>query len=246
MKADIVTNPLAFRESFFAEVLSTKVESEYSAVLHVILYYLWRGCSLSQEAGIRGKTDPKASLIAQSAYESALAILQLIRVGYQADAATLLRALMERIAIIGYIGENRHLIARYFQGELSPYKEALSWAKKKSLPNWMILYSTLSGVAHSNVVGPAGHINNHTEIGNAFRLATEKYPSGPNMIEELLGLTVYSLIALDTLALELIQNNSVKPFPNDPGMAQNIGNIDAKEFVDFLQKLVDRYGKYSK
>src|SRR4030042_6799985 len=198
MKADIVTNPLAFRESFFAEASSTKVDSEYSAVLHVILYYLWRGCSLSRNAGIRGKADPKASLIAQSAYEAALSILQLIRIGYHADAATLLRALMERIAIIGYIGENRHLIARHFQGELSPYKEALSWAKKKSLPNWMSLYSTLSGVAHSNIVGPAGHINNRTEIGNAFRPATKKHPSGPNMIEELLGLAVYSLIALDT------------------------------------------------
>jgi hypothetical protein len=110
----------------------------------------------------------------------------------------------------------------------------------------MILYSTLSGVAHSNVVGLAGHINNNTEIGNAFRLATEKYPSGSNIIEELLSLAVYSLIALDNLALELIQNSSDKPFPNDPGMAQNIGNKDTQEFVDFLQKLVDRYGKYSK
>ena len=95
-------------------------------------------------------------------------------------------------------------------------------------------------------MGPAGHINNHTEIGNAFRLSTEKYPSGSNMIEELLGLTVYSLIALDTLALKLIQNSSVKPFPNDPGMVQNVGSKDAKEFVDLLRKLVDRYGKYSK
>ena len=246
MKADIEMNPLAFRESFFAEASSTKADTEYSAVFHVILYYLWRGCSLSQEAGIRGKTDPNTSLLAQSAYEAAISILQLIRIGYHADATTLLRAMMERIAIIGYIGENRHLIARYFQGELSPYKEALSWAKKKSLPNWMILYSTLSGVAHSKVVGPAGHINNRTEIGNAFSLATEKYPSGSNMIEELLGLTVYSLIALDTLALQLIQNSSVKPFPDDPAMAQNVGNKDTKEFVDFLQKLVDRYGKYSK
>jgi hypothetical protein len=112
MKADIVINPLAFRESFFAEASSTTADSEYSAVLHVILYYLWRGCSLSREAGINGKTDPKASLIAQSAYEAVLTILQLLRIGYQTDATTLLRALMERIAIIGYIGENRHLIVR--------------------------------------------------------------------------------------------------------------------------------------
>jgi hypothetical protein len=247
MNANILTSPIAFRESFLAEASSTKVDNEYGAVLNVILYYLWRGCSLSREAGLTGKADPKASLIAQSAYEATLAIIQLLRVGYEADAATLLRALMERIAIVGYLGENRHLIERYFKGDLSAYKKALPWAKKKSLPNWMILYSALSGVAHSNAVGPAGHINNRTDIGNAFRLATKKYPSGANsMIEELLGLTVYSLLALDALALGLIQNSSVKPFSNDPGMAQNVGNKDAKEFVDFLQKLVDRYGKYSK
>ena len=157
---------------------------------------------------------------------------------------TLLRALMERIAIVGYLGENRHLIARYFTGELSPYKEALSWAKKKSLPNWMIFYSALSGVVHSSIVGPAGHINNHTDIGNAFRIATKKYPTGAkSSIDELLGLTVYALYALDTFAFELIQNSDVRPFANDPDIAQHVGVGDAKEFLGFLQKLVDKYGK---
>lgn len=246
MKANIVNNPTVFREFFLSEASRTKADEEYSAVLHVILYYLWRGCSLSQGAIFTGKCGPQESLIAQSAYEAVLGIVQLIRIGYHADAATLLRALMERIAIVGYLGENRHLIPRYFKGELSPYKEALSWAKKKALPNWMILYSALSGVVHSNIVGPAGHISNRTEIGNAYRLATEKYPNGSNMIEELFGLTIYSLLALDPLALELIQNDSVKPFPDDPEMSQNVGNKNASEFIAFIQKVVNRYGKYSK
>ncbi len=246
INADIATNPIAFKESFLAEAPSANVDSEYGAVLHVALYYIWRGCSLSQSAGITGKCDPKASLIAQSAYEAILGAIQLTRVGYHADAATLLRALMERIAIVGYLGENKHLIARYFKGELSPYKEALNWAKKKSLPNWMILYSTLSGVAHSNLVGTAGHINNRTKIGNAFRIATKKYPDGSNIIEELLGLSIYSLIALDQFALGLIQNNNVKAFTNDPDMPKNVGDKNAKEFIIFLQKTINRYEKNSK
>lgn len=243
MKANIANNPTAFRESFLSEASRTKADEEYSAVLHVILYYLWRGCSLSRGAFFTGKCGPQESLIAQSAYEAVLGIVQLIRIGYHADAAALLRALMERIAIVGYLGENRHLIPRYFKGELSPFKEALSWAKKKSLPNWMILYGTLSGVIHSNITGPAGHINNRTEIGNAYRLATEKYPDGSNMIEELFGLTIYSLLALDPFALELIQNDSVKPFPDVPEMSQNVGDKNSKEFIAFLQKFTDRYGK---
>lgn len=199
---------------------------------------------LSHDAGLTGKTDAQASLIAKSAYEAPLAIIQLLRMGYEADAATLLRALMERIAIIGYLGENRHLITQYFKGELSPYKEALSWAKKKSLPNWMTIYGHLSGVVHSKITGPAGHINNRTNIGNAFRLATKKYPSGTkSSIDEYLGLTVYSLCALDPLALELIQNSEVKPFPNDPDLIQHVGINDAKEFLGFLKKFLDRYGE---
>lgn len=107
----------------------------------------------------------------------------------------------------------------------------------------MILYSHLSGVVHSNVTGPAGHINNRTNIGNAFRLATKKYPSGAKgSVEEFLGLTVYSLCALDPLALGLIQKSDIKPFPNDPNLVQHVGANDAKDFLGFLQKLVDRYG----
>jgi len=246
MNANIENNFTAFKESFLTEAPSVKVDNEYGAVLHVILYYIWRGCSLSQNAGITGKCDPQTSLIVQSAYEAILGAIQLTRVGYHADAATLFRALMERIAIVGYLGENKHLIARYFKGELTPYKEALSWAKKKSLPNWMILYSVLSGVVHSNIVGAAGHINNRTEIGNAFRIATKKYPDGSNMIEELLGLSVYSLLALDPLALRLIQNDNINAFNNDPNMSQNVGDKNAKEFVVFLQKLKNRYEKNSK
>ena len=243
MSENILTNLIAFRESFLAEAPSSIANDEYGAVLNVILYYLWRGCKISHDAGLTGKIGAQASLIAQSAYEAPLAIIQLLRMGYEADAATLLRALMERIAIVGYLGENRHLITRYFKGELSAYKDALSWAKKKSLPYWMVIYSRLSGVVHSNVTGPAGHINNRTNIGNAFRLATKKYPSGTkSSIEEFLGLVVYSLCALDPLAIELIQNREVRPFPKDPYLELNVGTKDAKELLGFLQKLVGRYG----
>lgn len=105
MNANILTSSIAFRESFLAEASSTIVDHDNGAVLNVILYYLWRGCKLSRDAGITGNTDAQASLIAQSAYEAPLAIIQLLRMGYEADAATLLRALMERIAIVEYLGE---------------------------------------------------------------------------------------------------------------------------------------------
>lgn len=245
MPNDIRSDAVTFRDSFLSEASSTRIDRDYGAVLRVILFYLWRGCSLSRIAGITGKADPSAALISLSAYEAILGVVQLTRMGYHADAIVLGRALMERIAIVGYLGENRTLIPRYFAGELTPYKEALAWSKKKSLPNWMILYSIFSGVVHSRIVGPAGHINNRTAISNAFReIRKGDSANDPDMTEELLCLAVYSLVALDPLALSLIQDNDSQPFPTDSDIVQQIGLNDIKEFRDFLQGLIKRYEKH--
>lgn len=241
MTAKIATDPKAFQESFFEEISNTQINGEYDGIFRVILFYIWRGCSISQESGISGKCDPYTSLLALSSYESVLGILQLIRIGYHADALILLRVLMEKIAIVGYLGENRHDISRYVKNNNLLYKPALKWAKEKSLPNWMILYNQLSSIVHSNKVGFAAHINNHTDIGKAFRLATEKYPTAVDVEEELLGLTVYSLLALDTLTLLFIQNTQTNPFSSDQDMINNVGIKDFKAFSDFLHKLVDQY-----
>jgi hypothetical protein len=106
----------------------------------------------------------------------------------------------------------------------------------------MFLYSIFSGVVHSRIVGPAGHINNQTPIGNAFREVRKgDTANDPNMTEELLGLAIYSLIALDPLALGLIQDNSTQPFPTDPDIVQNIGINDLLQFREFLQSYIKRY-----
>ena len=245
MYQDIRSSAIAFRDSFLSEASPTSVDSGYGAVLRVLLFYLWRWCSLSREAGITGAADPKASLISLSAYEATLGVVQLLRIQYQADAITLARALMERIAIVGFLGENRALIPRYFAGSLSLYKQALAWAKKKPLTNWMMLYSSLTDVTHSNIEGPAGHVHNRTAIGNAFRETPSRDPAkSTDMADELLGLVVYSLIALDPLALALIQDTRSQPFPNDGGLIQSVGLDDAKRFRDFLQVLIGRYSNF--
>jgi len=244
MLNNVLSDATAFRESFLSEASPTNADRDYGAVFRVLLFYLWRGCSLSRTSGITGKVNPNAALISLSAYEAILGILQNIRIGYQADATILARSLMERIAIVGYLGENRALIQRYWDGKWTPYKEALAWAKNKSLPNWMILYGALSGVVHSRLAGAAGHVNNQTKIGNVFR-EVEHQDSSNNVgiPEELLGFVVYSLMALDPLALALIQDNITQPFPTDPSFVAFVGINDAKEYRDFLQNLIKRYEK---
>ncbi|MBA4419528.1 MAG: hypothetical protein C0391_00055 [Anaerolinea sp.] len=247
MYQNIRSDSIAFRDSFISEISLTSVDNDYGAVIRILLFYIWRGCSLSRKAGISGKADPQASLISLSGYEALLAIIQLIRIGYQADAITLLRSLMERIAIIGYLGENRELIPRYFSGKLSPFSEATRWAKQKPISNWMILYSTFSKVVHSKIEGPAGHIHNRNTIGNAFRLKDEMDSAkDADMTEELICGAIYSLMALDPLALILLQDNNTKPYPNDPDIIHNIGHEDLNKTYDFLKSFIERYEKPSK
>lgn len=244
MQPNIRTDPLLFREAFLAEVPPTSLDAEHGAVLRVILYYLWRGCATSLDAGLNGKTDPRASLIAQSSYESMFAIIQLLRVGYYVDAATLLRSQMERIAIVGYLAEKRDLIPRYFNGKVRLNKAALDWAKKMSLPNWMFLWGALSGIAHSSEVAAAGHINSRTKVAQAFNFKTnDKVGNQEGWVEEFLGLIVYALLALDPLALKLIQNSSLTPFSSDSNLATEVGREDGMAFTKFLQVLVERYRK---
>jgi hypothetical protein len=244
MQQNIRTDPLLFREAFLAEVSPGSLDTEYGAVVRVILYYLWRGCATSLDAGLSGKSDPKASLIAQSSYESTFAIIQLLRIGYHVDAATLLRSQMERIAIVGYLAEKRDLIPLYFKGEVRLNKAALDWAKKNSLPNWMLLWGLLSGLAHSSDVAAAGHINSRTKVAQAFNFKTS-YRSGNqgSLVEEFLGLIVYALLALDPLALKLIQNSSLTPFSRDSDLVTVVGREDAMAFTNFLKALVERYQK---
>jgi hypothetical protein len=246
MYDDIRSDAVKFRNSFLSEISPMKIDQNYSAVLHVVLYYLWRGCSLSRTAGITGKSNPNAALLSLSSYEAILGVIQLTRIGYQADALVLGRALLERIAIVGYLGENRSLLSRYFAGGFTPYKEALAWAKKKPLENWMFLYSTFSGITHSRIVGPAGHINNRTPIGNAFReVRPGDTTNDTDMTDVLLGFALFSLIVLDPLALNLIEDKHTHPFPQDLDLIQNIGINDVLNMRKFLQDYIKRYEKHS-
>ncbi len=239
----ILVDPKAFREAFLTEKPSIEFDDTFGAVLRVLLFFIWRGCSLSRTAGLSGKVNPKAALISLSAYEANLGFIQNIRMGYHADSCILARALMERIAIVGHLGENRDLINRYWEGKLSPYQEALHWAKNKSIQNWMVLYGILSGILHSNIFGPAGHINNQTLIAKKYRDSESRVSNrGIGLYDVLLGLSVYALGALDSFALQLIQDTKTQPFLTTPIIELDLEINDTKEFHDFLLGLINRYG----
>lgn len=240
----ILTDHTAFLEALLSETSHTPVDLAYGPALRVVLCFIWRGCTLARSAGLSGKAPPNNSLIALSAYKALLPIIQLIRLGYHADALTLTRALMERIAIVGYLGANRGLIPSYVKGRIQPHRAALAWAKRESIENWMVLYGLLSNIAHSRVEAAAGHIFDATAIGDAFREIPFGQPKPPpEMTEVLLAVAVYSLIALDPLALALVNDTGTRPFPTDKALIAKVGIADTRDFLKFLQGLVQKYGR---
>ena len=49
MPNDIRSDVVAFLIIFLSEASPTKVDRNYGAVLRVILFYIWRGCSLPNQ-----------------------------------------------------------------------------------------------------------------------------------------------------------------------------------------------------
>jgi len=246
MPSLIVSNPAAFRDALLCQAVPSSMDSTYGSVLRVLLYYVWRGCTLARTSALSGKAPAPNALIALSAYKALLPIVQLIRFGYHADAVILTRALMERIAIVGYLAQDRKLIPKFFKGGATSYREALAWAKRESLQNWMVLYGILTDVAHSRLQGIAGHVFDATPIGQAFREPTTPASKPPeDMAAELLALAVYALMALDPVAFSIINEETAMPVPGDPSIVSSLGLDDAKAFQAFLQSLAQKYGAHA-
>lgn len=240
----IRTLSTSFRNAFLDQQPSPTFDTEYGPVLRVLLHYIWCGCSTSRQAGLNGVIEPSNSLIALASYKSYLPILHLIRNGYDVAAISLTRVHMEQIAIVGYLSDHPDSIHRYFDGRLSPSREAMVWMKAKPVSNWMSLYGILSKVTHSRIEGPAGNIFDRTPIGRAFLESDQRPPEGrPDLADELLSMQVYSLMALDPLALSLLGDKTTPAFPNDPAMPSTMGLPDAREFLGFLQRLIAKYSR---
>jgi hypothetical protein len=154
----------------------------------------------------------------------------------------LLRALMERIALVGYLHKNRQYIPQYAAGKGSLQKNAMTWAKQQSLENWMRLYSLLSNVTHSRLVGAAGHLLDQTSIGVAFRSDLTPSPEdGVDMADVLSVGIVYALGALDPFLADILNYRNLAVFPGDSDSLVYLSTDDFKNFLDFLQECCDEY-----
>src|SRR5574342_279333 len=96
----IIKNPRNFRETFFTDVQDHPVYESHKGIIEVLLYYIWRGLYNLITRVIKGEGQPDLVLICISTYKAFLPLIHLIRMGYTGDAFTLMRSLMERIALL--------------------------------------------------------------------------------------------------------------------------------------------------
>ncbi len=242
MDYSLVTDPIEFAREVLAQTRHCPLDAQYGSVLRVLLYYVWRGAFESRAALVTDQVEAHIGLLGLSVYKAFVPIVQMIRLGYPADTLVLLRALMERIALLGYLHENRHLVANYASGKPGLQKQAMRWAKEQQLENWMMVYGLLSKVAHSGIEGSAGHLLEENPIGDAFRLDLTPSPErGAAMSSELLAGIVYALAAVDPILCQIIQYKSLSAFPSDTDASTYLRRSDLVEFQDFLQRFRDKH-----
>ncbi len=234
-------NPLKFRESLLNSIPTTRVDESYKGVINVLIYFVWRGAFTTTGEIIQARAHPDLGLICLSCYKAFLPIIQLTRLGYPGDVLVLMRALMERIAILDYLHAYPDLVQNYKNGKGNLNKQAMPWAKNHAPQNWMHLYSYMTSVAHSKREGVASHIFDENEIGEAFLYMLPHSKINQGMTEELLSLICYAIGALDPIAGKVLNLDNFQIFPLDSSLNKYIDSKDQKYFQNFLMRFVAKY-----
>lgn len=239
----IVKNSRNFTKAFFEDVQSQPVSDSYRGIYNVLLYYAWRGAFHAATRVLKSEGQVDLVLLCLSTYKAYLPILQLTRMGYTTDACVLMRTLIERIAIFGYLNANPTLIDKYKTGKSNFQKEAMVWAKANSLPNWMKIHSMLTNISHSKPVGAAGHIFDENIIGESFRYLLPASKNPTSLTGEILALTWYANTAVTPFAEKVLAEKEFSIYPNDTSIKKHVEKEDLISFDSFIRALAIRYNK---
>ena len=237
----VVKNPKNFSKAFFDEVQNQLIKDSHQGIFNVLLYYIWRGSFDSATKAMKFEGDVDLLRLCLSTYKAFLPILQLIRMGYATDAFVLMRTLMERIAILGYLSENPDLIDEFKSGKSHFQKKAMMWAKTNSLPNWMKLHSFLTNIAHSKLEGAAGHIYDENIIGESFRYLIPFPNKQVSLTDEVLALSWYAIMAVTPYAEKMLSINEYSIYPNDKSINKHVEKEDLISFENFIHTLANQY-----
>ena len=239
----IVKKPENFRNAFFTDVQNRSLDKSYKGIISVLLYYIWRGLYYSVTKVIKGDGNSDVVLTCISTYKAFLPLIHLTRMGYTGDALILLRSLMERIALLGYLNEHPTALGKYKAGKLKLPDEALNWAKQSNLPNWMRLYSILSNLAHQQQEGVAGSIFDENGIGDAIRYMLPSSKPTPSLTDETLALLWFGITATDSIAESVLSLTDFPIYSKDEDIRKHVSKDDLQNFEIFLAKIAIKYQK---
>ena len=239
----IVKKPENFRNAFFIDVQNRSLDESYTGVICVLLYYIWRGLYYSVTKVIKGDRNPDLVLTCISTYKAFLPLIHLTRMGYTGDTLILLRSLMERIALLGYLNEHPNTLGKYKAGKLNLPDEALNWAKQSNLPNWMRLYSLLSSLAHQQRVGVAGSIFDENSIGDAIRYMLPSSKPTPSLTDETLALLWFGITATDSIAESVLSTMDFQVYSKDEDIRKHVSKDELQNFEVFLARIAIKYQK---
>ena len=239
----VITNPIEFRDQFLSQLQYSCLDEAQQVALRVSLYYVWRGLFHSRAALALNLVKEGVGILCFSTFKALLPIIQLIRLGHFSAAMILLRALWERIALLGYLEQNPDQIERYMADEAKVLKFARKWASSDSPANWMQLYGFLSKVAHPHLDGTAANILDGNPMTHAFRKDLHQ-PSGeqPSLSNELLAFVLYSLMAIDPIAVNLLHKRQMLPMLQDSELMLYVSPEDLRTFQSYVTDLVSLAG----
>jgi hypothetical protein len=242
---NLVTNPIDFSNQVLSDSPNSEIPKIYQPVIRYYLYYIWRGAFEARKRVVQKTINSDLGFLCMASYKGFIPAIHLIRLGYLGDVMILLRATVERIALLGYLENNPEQIEKYNRGK-TLYKKANAWAKiewekDQTTKVWNKLYGQMSKVAHSNIEGTAGHIAaDNNAIGKAFREFIKPKDSEEIDFYEaaLIGL-LFALRIADQIASKMFDDKEFVPVLEDKDCLKYLSLQDIKHSAEIFQKWVD-------
>lgn len=240
----IVTNPLEMIKQVISDVPASEVESVHEPVIRFYLYYIWRGAFEARRKYLLKQVQTDLGLLNMATYKGFIPIVQLIRLGYGGDSLILLRATIERIALLGYLGSNPSYLEQYLKGK-TLYSPANEWAKNEwekddTTKQWLFLYGQMSKLTHSNIEGTASHVlADRNSIGRAFRKYVKPEEANETDFSEagLIGL-LFALRIADLTTARVLVDQKFKPILDDRDCLIYLSKDDWESSVKVFQQWI--------
>jgi hypothetical protein len=237
----VVSDPIIFRNATVNQISSSEFDYSHEPFLKVVLYFVWLGITQSRRVILQKNIESNLGFLCLATFKSFLPIIQNIRLGYSAAVISLLRAQMEQVALLGFLNSNPGFIPKYIAG-VDLTKQAMFWAKKNTVKNWMVIYGNFSKVAHPMLESTATQIFDDNEIGVALQKSMQfVLDDKKSLSDEIIAAVIYTLTTLDTFIDQIIGRKLIDPQKSVIDFSNIITVNDLQEFQTFLIRFIEKH-----